>query len=143
MALFVALAVLSLALAAGAGASKPFVTTKVPLNQTLRSLLRGRFAQTVTCRDDCKIIARLFIRAQLARSLGFKRVKEGQPYAIALRQKRLAANRPTVLRIPLGRDAKKRLAKWRRSVQLTGETYASSTSSKARGQANWIATLRR
>jgi hypothetical protein len=137
-------AVLALAFAAtGAGASTPFVTTKVPTNQTVKSLLKGKFHQTVMCRDGCRVIARIFIKPQLARTLGFKGVKSGQNYAVGLKQVNLGGEKPTRVLVPLGADANKRLAKWKKSLQLMGETYASSTSSHDRGQANWITTLRR
>jgi hypothetical protein len=130
--------------AAGAGASKPFVTAKIPLNQTVKTLLRGKFVQKVTCARTCKVIARIFIMPQVARKLQFGRVMAGEPYAIALKQLRLRGEHPTRVRMALGRDAKKRLGKWKgRHLQVTGETYASSTSSGARGQANWITLLRR
>jgi hypothetical protein len=89
------------------------------------------------------VIARLFISAQVARQLGFKNAKSGQPYAIALKQVKLQADRPTRVRIAPGREAKRRLLKWKQRLQITGATYASSTSSDDRGQANWITTLRR
>jgi hypothetical protein len=129
--------------ASSAGASTPFVTTKVPLNQTVRSLLKGKFNQSVTCRDDCSIIARIFIKPQIARKLGFKGVKSGQNYAVGLKQVKLSGEKSTRLRMPLGSDAKKRLRKWKKSLQLMGETYASSRSSNNRGQSNWVTTLRR
>ena len=132
-----------------AGAPSPFVTAKVSLNQNVKSLVRGRFTQTVTCRDDCSVIARLFIRPGVARKLGFKRVKKNQRYAIALKQVRLSGDRPTKIRMALGKVAKKHVTKKRlkklklRTIQVTGETYASATSSDQRGQSSWITTLRR
>jgi hypothetical protein len=125
-----------------AGASTPFVTAYAPLNQTVKNLLRGKFRQKVTCRDSCKVIARIFIRPQVARKLGFTGVKSEQPYAVGLKQMTLSESKPTWVPMPLGADAKKRLRNWKGTLQLTGETYASSTSSSQRGQANWITSLR-
>jgi hypothetical protein len=139
------LLVLALFAAGGAGAeaSTPFVTVNVPLNQTLNKLLRGKFAETVTCRASCTVIARIFIGPTVARKLGFHGVKAGQPYAVGLRQLRLPGKRPTHVGMALGRDAKSRLWKWKQTLQITGETYASAASSRDRGQANWVTTLRR
>jgi hypothetical protein len=127
----------------GAATKEPFVTAKVPLKQTVRKLIRGRFTQTVTCRDSCQVIARVFITAQVARKLGFKGVKAGKPYAIALKQVRLAGEKPTRVRMKLGQEARKRLPRWKQALRLTGETYASSRSSDDRGQATWVTLLRR
>jgi hypothetical protein len=127
----------------GAEASTPFVTAQVRPMSAMTSLLRGRLGQTVTCRESCNVIARIFIRPQVARQLGFKRVTAGQSYAVGLRQVRLASGRPTRVVVALGPDARKRLPKWKRTLQLFGETYAGSTTSDERGQANWVTTLRR
>jgi hypothetical protein len=138
----IALSVLFTAGGAHAGATAPLVTVRVPVNQSVKALVRGKFAQTATCRRSCKVIARIFITAQVARKLHFKAVKTGTPYAVALKQVKLAGGKPTRLYMRLGREARKRLPKWKKALRLTGEMYAESVSTRARGQANWVTTLR-
>ena len=139
----VAVCLLSAAAAPGARATPPLVTVQLPQKQTVGDLLRGKFVQTVTCRRSCKVIAQAFIPAQVARKLHFAGVKRGAPYAVALRQVELKSGKPTRIYMRLGSDAKKRLATWKKTLRLTGETYAESTSLSVRGQANWITLLRR
>ena len=138
-----AVSVLVTAVGAHAGATAPLMTVRVPVNQTVKALVRGKFAQTATCRRACKVIARIFISPQVARKLHFTAVKKGVQYAVALKQVRLVGGKPTRISMRLGREARKRLPKWKKTLRLTGETYAEAISSGTRGQSNWVTTLRR
>jgi hypothetical protein len=141
----IAVSLLFAAVGAGAAAAPPLVIVQLPQSQTMKELLRGKFVQTLTCRYACKVTARIFISPHVARKLHFSGLRAGvqEPYLIALRNVRLVAGKATRIYVRLSAEAKRRLPTWKKALRLTGEDYAQSTSSSARGQASWITILRR
>jgi len=137
-----ALSVLFAAAASGAASTSAVVTARIPLNQTVKALVRGKFAQIITCRRSCKVIAEIFIPVQVARKLRFPAVTPGTPYALAHKQVKLAGGKPTRVYMRLGAAARKRLARWKKPLRLTGETRAEWLHTRVRGQASWISVLR-
>lgn len=130
-----------LALAAFASAATPFVTAQVPLDQTVDSLVAGKFTQYVKCQRTCRIKATIFIRPAVARQLGFTNVRAGQKYAIGTKSVRLLGGRRTAIRVIVSDEAKRRLPRLKQDLQLIGEVPAASTTTRVRGQANWVTTL--
>jgi hypothetical protein len=141
---FLALIALAAVFTAGpsAGAApRPLVRVQVPLHQTVSNLVRGRLVEKLTCVRACKTKTTIYIRARLARRLGFKDV-HGTLTAIGSRSIMLAAGRPTKVRIPLDASSKKLMSKANLGIQVVGQVAAQAARpSLRRGDANWITFL--
>jgi hypothetical protein len=137
-------------LVAGSGAPagaqtqpRPLINVQVPLDQTVRDLLRGSLVENVTCAQSCRTTTTIFIRAQLARSLGFKNVK-GQQVAVGSRRMSLAARTRVKIRLPVSAAAETLLAGANPGTQLIGRVVAQAVpTGSRRGTANWITSLGR
>lgn len=101
------------------GAQAFLVNVKVPSQSTVASFTGGRFQETVTCREACRISTKVSIRASAARRLGFSNVT-GRLVLVATNSARLKARTPTKLSLTLTREAKARLPKATGLVELFG-----------------------
>lgn len=139
-------ALLALAAVVTAGPSagataRPLVRVQVPLNQRVVDLVSGRLVEKLTCARACKTKTTIYIRARLARRLGFKDV-HGTMVAVGSRIVTLPAGRRTNVRIPLDTSSKKLMSKANLGIQLIGEVVAQAARpSSRRGAANWITSL--
>jgi hypothetical protein len=124
------------------GTTRPLVRVQVPLDQTVRELVRGRFAETLTCTQACSAKTTIYIRAGLAKRLGFKHVS-GKRVAIGSKTVSLSAGRKVNVRIALDASARKLMSKANAGTQVMGQVVAESSATSRRGAANWITSLAR
>jgi hypothetical protein len=107
----------------------------------VRDLVRGRLVERITCAQSCRTRTTIYIRARLARRLGFKNV-HGQPVAVGSRAITLAAGRPTRVQIPLDASSRKLMSKANLGIQVLGQVTAQAVrTSSRRGSASWITFL--
>jgi hypothetical protein len=121
--------------------TQPLVRLIVPLDQSVRDLVRGRLVLRITCGQRCSARTTLSIRAVVARRLGFKDIS-GSEVTFASKNLTLPARRQVKVRIALDPAAKKLLAKVRSGIQVISEVSADSQTSSRRGTADSITSLR-
>ena len=73
--------------------------------------------------QSCRTRTTIYIRARLARRLGFKDVHR-QLVAVGSRSIRLAGGRPTRVRIPLDASSQKLMSKANLGIQVLGQVTA-------------------
>jgi hypothetical protein len=101
------------------GAQAFLVNVKVPSQGTFASFTGGRFQETVTCREACRVSTRVLIRASAAKRFGFKNVT-GKLVLVATNSARLKARTPTKLSLTPTREAKTRLGQGAGLLELFG-----------------------
>lgn len=124
------------------GTTRPLVRVQVPLNQTVPRLVRGQFAETLTCTQACSAKTTIYIRAGLAKRLGFKHVS-GKRVAIGSKTVSLSAGRNVNVHIPLNGSARKLMSKANTGTQVMGQVVVESAATSRKGAANWITSLAR
>jgi hypothetical protein len=121
--------------------TRPLVGLKVPLDQNVRALVGGRFVEKVTCTQRCAGKTTLYIRATLAKRLGFKGVT-GDRFAIASKSVTLPARTQVTIRVPLADASKKRMVKVDFGIQVITEVVAQSRTTSRRGTADSLTYLK-
>ncbi len=134
--------VTTLGAAPAGGTTAPSVTATAPLNQTMKSLLSGKFVETVVCTRACDIRTSVQIRSLVAKKLGFTGVNmKQQGFEIGTNTAHLSAAKPTKVAVTLTPEAKKRLAKATLPLQLVGKV---TTVILSKGlEADWIVSVAR
>jgi hypothetical protein len=128
---------------AAAGASSPLVTATAPFNQSVKSLVAGKFYEKAKCKQSCRVTTAIYIRPGVAKKLGFLHVGKSL-YLIGRKTSKLSGG-TTMKRVyvPVSREAKKRLPKVKTELQVLGQVAAAATTEPSRrGSAGWITTLR-
>jgi hypothetical protein len=124
-----------------AATPRPLIRVQVPLNQNVSDLVKGRLVEKLTCALACRTKTTIYIRARLARRLGFEGVHE-TPVAVGSRSVTVAAGRTARVRIGLDSTAQKLMSRANLGIQLLGQVTAQAARpSSRRGTASWVTFL--
>jgi hypothetical protein len=113
----------------------PSVNSRILRGQTVRSILKRGLGINVTCNENCKHVAQLFVNKKQARKLGIKR-KAKKRVLVGKKTTLLTANVAKNIRVKLSPKAKRGLRRMKRrhvrKLQLTIGTSATDAANNVR-----------